>query len=587
MSIKFKIGMASCGLSAGAEPIYEKLLILSKEYDFTVEKTGCLGFCYAEVLVEVIYNNKSFFYQNVDENIAVNLVKYYVLNQQTEIDKNRFDIFEKENFAFQKRIVLRNCGIINPEFIDDYLNKRGYNALKKVLTEMSKTDVLNEIKNSGLRGRGGAGFLTGLKWELASKNSSEKKYVICNGDEGDPGAFMDRAVLESDPHSVIEGMIICGYAIDADEGYLYVRAEYPLAIKRLKIALAQAKEKKLLGRNILGTSFSFDIKIKEGAGAFVCGEETALIQSIEGQRGMPRFRPPYPAEKGLFGKPTNINNVETFANIAWIIEQGSAKFAELGTEKSKGTKVFALAGKIKNAGLIEVPMGTRLKEIIFKIGGGIKQNKKFKAVQLGGPSGGCIPENLIDTVVDYESLMQTGAIMGSGGMVVMDEDTCMVDVARYFLNFIKDESCGKCTYCRIGTKRLLEILTGICNGNGTIDDIKKMEDLSINIKLSSLCGLGQTAPNPVLTTLRYFKDEYIEHIKEKKCRAKVCRSLITYIINDETCIKCGICQKNCPVNAIDGRVKEYFKIIQTNCIKCGKCRTVCPVKAVEIHAGKK
>ncbi|MEW6482345.1 MAG: NADH-ubiquinone oxidoreductase-F iron-sulfur binding region domain-containing protein, partial [bacterium] len=472
-----------------------------------------------------------------------------------------------------KRIVTRNCGIIDPENIDDYIKIGGYSALKKAKT-MSPEEIIEEITKSGLRGRGGAGFPTGLKWKLTRQNPPPR-FVICNADEGDPGAFMDRAVLESDPHSVLEGMAIGGYSIGADIGYIYVRMEYPLAIKRLEIAIAQAEEKGLLD--------GFKIKIKEGAGAFVCGEETALIASIEGKRGMPRLRPPFPAQSGLFQRPTNINNVETWANIPWIILEGEEKFASLGTEKSKGTKVFCLAGKVKNPGLIEVEMGISLREIVFSLGSGIRDNKRFKAIQIGGPSGGCIPEALLDTPVDYDSITKTGAIMGSGGMVIMDETTCMVDVARFFLNFVQDESCGKCTLCRIGTRRMLEILTRITEGKGEISDISLLEELALTIKSASLCGLGQTAPNPVLTTLKYFRDEYEAHIKDKKCPAKVCKALLTYSINPNVCTGCGLCAKKCPNNAISGEKKKAHKIDQDKCIKCGICYDTCKFGAIIVE----
>jgi NADH-quinone oxidoreductase subunit F len=461
----------------------------------------------------------------------------------------------------------------------------GYQALRKVLTSMTPGEVIAEVQTSGLRGRGGAGFPTGLKWSLARSSRPGKRYLVCNADEGDPGAFMDRSLLESDPHAVLEGMAIAAYAIGADEAYLYVRAEYPLAIKRLEIAIQQAKQQNLLGERILGTAFSFDIHLKEGAGAFVCGEETALMSSIEGKRGMPTLRPPFPAERGLWGAPTNINNVETYGNVPYIIRKGGAEYAKLGTARSKGTKVFALAGKIKHGGMIEVPMGISLREVIFGVGGGIREDKKFKAVQLGGPSGGCIPESLLEVQVDYDSLTATGAIMGSGGMVVMDESTCMVDVARYFLSFTQSESCGKCTFCRMGTKRMLETLERICGGKGRPTDIDLLQELSVKVRLASLCGLGQTAPNPVLTTLKYFREEYEEHIHEKRCRAKQCRALIRYRVVPETCTGCMACAKACPTQAAVGERKKVHTILQDKCIQCGLCFQACRFEAIEVLTG--
>ncbi|MCT4619666.1 MAG: NADH-quinone oxidoreductase subunit NuoF [Marinisporobacter sp.] len=483
----------------------------------------------------------------------------------------------------QKRIALRNCGIIDPESIDEYLETGGYKAVEKCIKEMSPEEVIEEIKISGLRGRGGAGFPTWFKWNAAKNSKATPKYLVCNADEGDPGAFMDRSVLEGDPHNLIEGMMIGGYAMGANEGIIYVRAEYPLAIIRLKVAIKKAREKGILGKNIFGSGFDFDMRIKAGAGAFVCGEETALIASLEGERGMPRLKPPFPAQSGYWKKPTNINNVETFANVSWIISNGGQAFADMGTEKSNGTKVFALTGKIKKGGLVEVPMGMPLKEIIFNIGGGIKEDKNFKAVQMGGPSGGCIPASIIDTTVDYESINKTGAIMGSGGMVVMDETTCMVDMARFFLNFTREESCGKCIHCRLGTKRMLEILNRICEGKGKDGDIELLEELAIKIKEGSLCGLGQTAPNPVLSTIRYFRDEYEKHIYDKKCPAKQCTDLLTYSIDPEKCIGCTACARNCPVDAISGQVKQAHVIDPEKCIKCGKCVQSCKFSAVIVE----
>ncbi|MCL2719843.1 MAG: 4Fe-4S binding protein [Treponema sp.] len=479
----------------------------------------------------------------------------------------------------QKRIVLERCGEIDPESIDDALKMDAYKGLEKAIKNMTPQQVIDEVLKSGIKGRGGAGFPTGMKWKFAAANEASQKYIICNADEGDPGAFMDRSILEGDPHSVIEGLIIGGYAIGATKGYVYARAEYPIAIRRLKIAIKQALERGYLGDNILGTGINFHLYIKEGAGAFVCGEETALIESIEGHRGMPRIRPPFPAAKGLFDKPSNINNVETLANIGWIIRKGADAFTTLGTEQSKGTKVFALAGKVKRGGLVEIPIGLTIKDVVFDIGGGTSSGKLFKAVQMGGPSGGCIPAEKVDTIIDYAALAETGAIMGSGGMIVMDEDNCMVDIARYFLNFTQSESCGKCTFCKIGTRRMLEILERITKGQGQEGDIEKLEDLAQQIKINALCGLGQTAPNPVLTTIRYFKDEYIAHIKDKKCPTKQCKALIKFDIN-EKCTGCTLCAKKCPVKAIDGKVKEVHTINHETCTKCGICKAVCKFDAV-------
>ncbi len=584
---KVLVGLGTCGIAAGASKIFDKTSEILKEKNLNIplEPTGCIGMCYKEPLISIIdENDNEYIYGDVDEKRLDKILDNHLQGnppiEEWIIKDNHNEGTEKPYYEHQTRIVLENCGEINPEEINEYINKDGYKALEKVLKEFSQMEVIEEIKKSGLRGRGGGGFPTGLKWEFAHKAKGDKKYVICNGDEGDPGAFMDRSVMEGDPHRVLEGMAIAAYAIGADEGYIYVRAEYPLAIKRLQIAIKQAEERNFLGKNILGTDFSLKIKIKEGAGAFVCGEETALIASIEGKRGMPRIRPPFPANSGLWGKPTNINNVETYANIPWIIRKGAEEFRKYGTEKSPGTKVFALAGKIKRGGLIEVSMGMPLKDIIFKIGGGIKDDKKFKAVQLGGPSGGCIPAELIDTIVDYDSVTATGAIMGSGGMVVMDEGTCMIDVAKFFLKFTQSESCGKCTYCRVGTRRMLEILERISNGEGKMEDLDLLEELAYNIKNSSLCGLGQTAPNPVLTTLKYFKDEYIAHIKDKKCPAGVCKPLIQYKIIPEKCVGCTLCAKTCPVDAISGAPKEKHVIDPDKCIKCGACKIKCPTKAI-------
>lgn len=577
--IGIKIGTATCGNAAGAQKTLEVLKKLSEgDSNISISETGCIGMCYREPLVEVFKDGKKFLYGDVNEKNAEKIFNEHIKNNKVVESILITQTEDKYTFDKQRRIVLRNTGSIDPEKIEDYIDNGGYEGIKKALS-VTPADVIKIVTDSGLRGRGGAGFSTGMKWKFASDSKNDKKYVICNADEGDPGAFMDRSVLEGDPHSVIEGILICGYAIGANEGYVYCRAEYPLAIKRLLNAIDQATKRNLLGKNILGSGFDFELHIKEGAGAFVCGEETALMASVEGKRGMPRLRPPFPAVSGLWAKPTNINNVETFACASYILANGAESFNKYGTEKAKGTKVFALAGKIKNGGLIEVEMGIPLKEIIFDIGGGIKDDKKFKAVQMGGPSGGCIPNELIDTSVDYESLMATGAIVGSGGMVVLDEDSCMVDVARYFLNFTQTESCGKCTFCRIGTKRMLEILTRICEGKGEESDIDKLLDLAGKIKNSSLCGLGQTAPNPVLTTLKYFKHEYIAHIKDRKCPAGVCTALIKFDVKDN-CIGCGACKRACPVAAISGETKKKHIINQDLCIKCGSCYNVCKFDAV-------
>jgi len=584
--IKIKVGMASCGRAAGADKIYKKIesYIKEKNIDASVEETGCIGMCFREPIFEISSKNHKVIYGDLEEIDVPKIIDSFVDEnplQEKAILTNEFDAPENKNLATQTRIVLRNCGIINPESIEDYMENAGYKSLEKALKNMTREEVIAEIKASGLRGRGGAGFPTGLKWEFAYKEKSDKKYIVCNADEGDPGAFMDRSVLEGDPHSILEGMAIGAYAIGADEGYVYCRAEYPLAVKRINIAIKAAEAKGFLGDNILGTDFSFHLKLKEGAGAFVCGEETALIASIEGKRGMPRIRPPFPAQSGIWGKPTNINNVETFANIAWIIKNGANEFSKYGTEKSKGTKVFALAGKIKKSGLVEVPIGMTLREVIFDIGGGMKTEKDFKAVQLGGPSGGCIPKELLDTKIDYDTIQATGAIMGSGGMVVMDESTCMIDVAKFFLSFVQSESCGKCTFCRIGSKRMLEILDKISKGEGEMEDINTLKELAVKVKDSSLCGLGQTAPNPVLTTLKYFEDEYIAHIKDKKCPAGVCTNLLTYEIQPDRCVGCGMCAKVCPVDAISGEIKKVFEIDQSKCIKCGACFNTCKFNAIE------
>ncbi|MCK4407861.1 MAG: NADH-quinone oxidoreductase subunit NuoF [Bacteroidales bacterium] len=589
-NIKVIVGLGSCGIAAGANKVFEKIKAL-KEADnlkFELKKTSCIGMCYREPLVEIVDDNGSYLYGNINEKKAVELIEKHILENEPiksyVVQTDLFETPDKDFIEDQVKITLRNCGYIDPEKIGEYEVRGGYRAIRKIAGQrISRLDVIQTVINSGLRGRGGGGFPTGLKWKFANNNKADEKFIICNADEGDPGAFMDRSVLEGDPHAVLEGMIIGAYAIEATGGVIYCRAEYPLAIKRLNIAIEQARENGYLGKNILGIDgFNFDIYIKEGAGAFVCGEETALIASVEGERGMPRKRPPFPAESGLWQKPTNINNVETLANIPWILLHGSEEYAKYGTEKSKGTKVFALAGKIKRSGLVEVPMGMSIRDIIFKLGGGIQNDKKFKAVQMGGPSGGCIPAYLADTIIDYESVNATGAIMGSGGMVVMDETTCMIDVAKFFLDFTQKESCGKCTFCRTGTKRMLEILTRITEGKGEEGDIEKLEELSYQIKDSSLCGLGQTAPNPVLTTIKYFREEYEAHIRDKKCPAKVCKQLLTYEVDPEKCTGCTVCAKNCPTDAIDGARKEVHFIRQDDCIKCGTCYTKCKFDAIII-----
>ena len=589
--IKAIVGLGSCGIAAGAGKVYEKLntLVETKKFDVEPDQTSCIGMCFREPLVEIVDNDKKYLYGGVDENILEEILDYHTQNH-APLEKYivHADDIETEDDVFwngQTKIALRHCGYINPEKIEEYEAQDGYKALRKIADNKTPyADVIKEILDSGLRGRGGGGFPTGLKWQFARGSESEDKYIICNADEGDPGAFMDRSLLEGDPHAVIEGMIIGAYAIGANAGVIYCRAEYPLAIVRLNIALQQARQKGYLGKNIMGIeNFNLDIYVKEGAGAFVCGEETALIASVEGERGMPRKRPPFPAVSGLWKKPTNINNVETLANIPWIIDKGAAEYAKYGTEKSKGTKVFALTGKINHGGLVEVPMGMTIHDIVFKLGGGIQNGKKFKAVQLGGPSGGCIPAHLDNTIVDYDSVNATGAIMGSGGMVVMDESTCMVDMARFFLDFTQKESCGKCTFCRVGTKRMLEILTRITEGEGQEGDIEKLEELSYQIKDGSLCGLGQTAPNPVLTTIKYFRNEYEDHIYNKKCTAASCTKLLTYEVVADKCTGCTLCAINCPVDCIDGSKKEIHFINQDACISCGSCVTKCNFGAIKVY----
>ena len=554
-----------------------------------VVRTGCFGLCERGPIV-IVYPEGAFYSrikpEDVDRIVQEHLLKGRIVKELIYHDKKDGQVHETSlsNIGFYKkqhRVALRNCGVIDPENIDEYIAFDGYKALAKVLTEMTREEVIDTVKRSGLRGRGGAGFSTGTKWEFAYRSQSDKKYVACNGDEGDPGAFMDRSILEGDPHAVLEAMAIAGYAIGSDQGYIYVRAEYPIAVKRLQIAIDQAKAYGLLGKNIFGTDFSFDVEIRLGAGAFVCGEETALLTSIEGKRGEPRPRPPFPAVKGVFGKPTMLNNVETYANIPQIILNGAEWFSSMGTEKSKGTKVFALGGKIVNTGLVEVPMGTTVREIVYDIGGGIPGGKKFKAAQTGGPSGGCIPASHLDTPVDYDSLIAIGSMMGSGGLIVMDEDNCMVDIARFFLDFTVDESCGKCAPCRIGTRRMLEILQRIVKGKGQEGDIEKLEELANTIKATALCGLGQTAPNPVLSTLRYFRDEYEAHIYEKRCPAGHCKKLARIVIDPEKCRGCSLCAKNCPVNAISGQIKSPYTIDQSKCIKCGACIDKCRFGAIQ------
>lgn len=582
--MKVVVGAGSCGIAAGAQKVYDALKVQNGDKAFTLTVTGCNGMCFLEPIVD-IYDEQNNLTRLVkvtaeDAERIANAVKSGDLQSVSDL------AISDEDAAFltkQTRIALRHCGIINPEELSDYEATDGYKAIRKVLFEMTPEQVIEEIKISGLAGRGGAGFPTWFKWNAARSSAGDEKYLICNADEGDPGAFMDRAVIEGDPHLLIEGMLIGAYAIGAKEAIVYVRAEYPLAIKRLENAIKQAEEKGYLGEHIFGSDFSCKMRIKAGAGAFVCGEETALIESLEGSRGMPRLKPPFPAQAGYWHKPSNINNVETFANVAWILLNGGEKFAAMGTEGSKGTKVFALTGKIRRGGLVEIPMGKTLRDVIFDIGGGIRGGKQFKAVQMGGPSGGCIPADLLDTVIDYKALGATGAIMGSGGMVVMDEDTCMVGMAKFFLDFTAKESCGKCVHCRLGTKRMLEVLTRITEGNGQAGDIELLEELCYSIKDGALCGLGQTAPNPVLTTIKYFRDEFEAHITEKKCPAHECTALVTYEINPGKCIGCTKCAKNCPVGAITGAVKSAHTIDTSICIKCGKCAENCRFGAVEVH----
>ena len=581
--MRIVVGQGSCGIAAGAAKVYSAIEAVMNKTDAELTITGCIGMCFLEPIVD-IYDGEELKKRlvKVQPSDADKIIDYVNGNENSVTD---IEITEDDKSFLDKqtRIALRHCGIINPEKIEEYTADDGYKALKKVLSEMTPEEVIEEIKTSGLAGRGGAGFPTWFKWNAARQSQGDYKYLICNADEGDPGAFMDRAVIESDPHNLIEGMLIGAYAIGAKEAVVYVRAEYPLAIERLTKAIAQAEEAGFLGENILGTSFSCKMRIKAGAGAFVCGEETALIESLQGERGMPRLKPPFPAQSGYWYKPSNINNVETFANVSWIMLNGGEAFAAMGTENSKGTKVFALTGKIRKGGLVEIPMGKTLRDVIFDIGGGIKNDAEFKAVQMGGPSGGCIPAHLLDTVIDYKALGATGAIMGSGGMVVMDESTCMVSMAQFFLDFTAKESCGKCIHCRIGTKRMLEILNRIVKGEGKDGDIELLEELCYSIKDGALCGLGQTAPNPVLTTIKYFRNEYEAHINEKKCPAKACVDLLTYSIDADKCKGCTLCAKKCPVNAISGTVKNPHSIDADKCIKCGACFNNCKFGAVVVE----
>ncbi|ABR49235.1 NADH dehydrogenase (quinone) [Alkaliphilus metalliredigens QYMF] len=581
--MKVIVGLGSCGIAAGAQKVYKEIENQLKVYgsNSPVGSVGCIGMCYLEPIIEFLSDDgEKYTYTKVTPNIVAEIVEGILEGQPSQ--NHLINPAEWNKLRKQKRIALKNCGLIDPQNIHHYIDQNGYEAIKKCIGEMTPAEVIEEIKVSNIRGRGGAGFPTWFKWNAAMQSNEYPKYIVCNADEGDPGAFMDRSILEGDPHAIIEGMMIAAYAIGAQYGVVYVRAEYPLAIERLQKAILQAKELNLLGDHIFNSQFQFDIKVKAGAGAFVCGEETALIASLEGERGMPRLKPPFPAEKGLWQKPTNINNVETFANIPWIINQGGKAFADIGVNNSQGTKVFALTGKIRDGGLVEVPMGTSLQEIIFDIGGGILNDRDFKALQLGGPSGGCVPNALLDTIVDYESVTKTGAIMGSGGMVVMDDTTCMVDMAKFFLDFTCKESCGKCIHCRLGTKRMLEILTRITEGHGQTGDIELLEELGSGIKEGSLCGLGQTAPNPVLSTIKYFREEYEKHIIDKTCPAKQCKALLTHNILEEKCINCGLCLRKCRLDAIIRENHGAHRIQTEKCIQCGVCLDACPVNAVTV-----